>query len=46
MDRETPEFCDARACWAKVETWCPLCQQFLCVPHDSRHECLGGDDDG
>lgn len=43
--RDMPEFCDERACWARVETWCPLCKKFLCVPHDARHECLGHRDD-
>ena len=45
MTRDLPEVCDAPACWAKVETWCPLCEQFLCAPHDSRHACLGDQDD-
>lgn len=45
MSRDMPEHCDAPRCWAKAETWCPLCEQFLCVPHDARHPCLGGRDE-
>lgn len=40
-----PEVCEAPRCWARVEQWCPLCQQHLCLPHDSRHPCLAPCDD-
>lgn len=45
MDRDMPDVCDARGCWAPVQTWCPLCKQFLCMPHDARHACLGDEED-
>jgi len=40
------DVCDVRDCKRPVETWCPLCQQFLCAEHDElvpvrRHDCLG-----
>jgi hypothetical protein len=42
MTRDMPEFCDVWGCWTRVQTWCPLCEKVLCVPHDTaRHGCLG-----
>lgn len=49
MSREPdliPPVCDRPECQKPPETWCPLCEQFLCAEHDElvpvrRHECLG-----
>jgi hypothetical protein len=42
-----PELCEHLGCQAQVETFCPLCERFLCTYHDElrverRHDCLGG----
>lgn len=44
---EVPIWCQQPGCTQKVETWCPLCDKFLCLVHDSlvparMHNCLGG----
>ena len=41
-----PEFCQRAGCLRPVETWCPLCESFLCAEHDQltpvrQHTCLG-----
>jgi hypothetical protein len=41
-----PDRCQQPDCDKPVETWCPLCDQFLCKEHDAlvperRHQCLG-----
>jgi hypothetical protein len=51
---EIPILCEQDGCQRPVETYCPLCERFLCQPHDVLvpvrcHDCLGGpadDDDG
>jgi hypothetical protein len=50
---DVPVWCQQTGCTRPVETWCPLCDRFLCLPHDALvpvrcHDCLGGpaeDDD-
>jgi len=39
--------CQQPGCDAETETWCPLCEKFLCAAHDPliprrMHDCLGG----
>jgi len=46
-DRPLPDQCEQGECQQPVETWCPLCERFLCKPHDEltptrRHDCLRG----
>jgi len=46
-----PERCQRPGCVAPVETFCPLCEKYLCTYHDElrierRHDCLGGKADG
>ena len=46
-DRPIPDECEQGDCQNGVETWCPLCDRFLCKEHDElvpnrRHDCLGG----
>jgi len=46
MSDVIPERCQQPDCDKPVETWCPLCDQFLCKEHDElvperRHQCLG-----
>jgi len=41
------DHCEQRGCQGAVETWCPLCERFLCGWHDElvlghRHDCLSG----
>jgi hypothetical protein len=41
-----PETCERPDCQKAVETFCPLCEKFLCAEHDElvpvrRHACLG-----
>ena len=48
MGRDMPEFCEVWGCWTRAQTWCPLCEKFLCDAHDARgalHGCLGYQDD-
>jgi hypothetical protein len=46
LPRETiPDECEVRGCSRLVQTWCPLCDTFLCLFHDELmarrgHECL------
>jgi hypothetical protein len=45
LDR-VPELCERPGCPRAAETWCPLCEKFLCVLHDElvprrMHACLG-----
>jgi hypothetical protein len=42
-----PDSCQQAGCLSPVETWCPLCEHFLCVDHDAltpgrHHDCLKG----
>jgi len=42
-----PETCQREGCARAVETWCPLCNLFLCADHDQltpqrMHDCLSG----
>ncbi|HYW86198.1 MAG TPA: hypothetical protein VFB50_00400 [Chloroflexota bacterium] len=42
-----PAVCQRDGCTSPVETWCVLCEQFLCATHDElapkrMHTCLGG----
>jgi len=43
-DAGVPEVCEQPRCQRSVETWCPLCERFLCAAHDPvpRHDCLRG----
>jgi len=46
-DRPIPDVCEQGDCEQAVETWCPLCDRFLCREHDElvpdrKHDCLGG----
>jgi hypothetical protein len=46
-----PETCSHANCQRPVETYCPLCEAFLCAEHDElipdrRHDCIGGPADG
>ena len=39
--------CEQDGCETVVQTWCPLCERFLCHRHDElyprrRHDCLRG----
>jgi hypothetical protein len=42
-----PELCEQPGCQAAVQTYCPLCERFLCGAHDQlypqrMHDCLRG----
>ena len=42
-----PELCEQPGCQRAVETWCSLCERFLCQVHDElyprrMHDCLRG----
>jgi hypothetical protein len=42
-----PGVCEQRGCREWAQTWCPLCERYLCTYHDEllverRHDCLGG----
>ena len=44
---DPPELCQQPGCTLAVETWCPLCERFLCLAHDRlvpvrNHDCLSG----
>jgi len=39
--------CQQPGCQSSTETWCPLCEKFLCSVHDEltphrMHDCLAG----
>ena len=48
MVADIPDKCEQKECERPVETWCPLCQRFLCLLHDRltpvrHHDCLAGE---
>ena len=45
--KPVPEWCEQRWCFRPVETWCVLCEKFLCLAHDElaprrMHDCVRG----
>ena len=42
-----PNDCEQHGCTRGIDTWCPLCERFLCLEHDPllpvrMHDCLSG----